>query len=215
MRLREFFGDDFVWFNIGLLWLIGGLPFFVTPPTLFIFVDFLFLKPPPLLFDPPLVLNHKSFIPFRIVLRAKPPKCSNQYALPHGVRPQTSENRFTVRFAKAINRNYPEMAKTVTVVRAPTIFTWLWDVAGPLLLEVTLQIFLAVVVILGVVSEDFGIKRPIKVWNPEKPTKHNCFALDRPFSATWGGDDPEEGGHPGSWLLLLGLEFPPKMECLQ
>ena len=38
-------------------------------------------------------------------------------------------------FSRAINRNYPEMAATLTIVRAPVIFSWLWQVSAPLLLE--------------------------------------------------------------------------------
>ncbi|CAK9047710.1 unnamed protein product [Durusdinium trenchii] len=49
-------------------------------------------------------------------------------------------------FAKAINRHYPEMAQTLTVIRAPHIFTWLWEVAAPLLLE---EMTLKKVAILG------------------------------------------------------------------
>ncbi|CAE7246812.1 unnamed protein product [Symbiodinium necroappetens] len=38
-------------------------------------------------------------------------------------------------FSRAINRNYPEMAATLTIVRAPVIFSWLWQISAPLLLE--------------------------------------------------------------------------------
>ncbi|CAE7824726.1 unnamed protein product [Symbiodinium sp. CCMP2592] len=38
-------------------------------------------------------------------------------------------------FSRAINRNYPEMAATLTIVRAPVVFSWLWQVSAPLLLE--------------------------------------------------------------------------------
>mmetsp|Transcript_33442 Transcript_33442/g.77045 ORF Transcript_33442/g.77045 Transcript_33442/m.77045 type:complete len:382 (-) Transcript_33442:18-1163(-) len=39
------------------------------------------------------------------------------------------------KFAVAINRNYPEMAATLTIVRAPLVFSWLWQLSAPLLLE--------------------------------------------------------------------------------
>ncbi|CAJ1453400.1 unnamed protein product, partial [Effrenium voratum] len=39
------------------------------------------------------------------------------------------------KFSAAINRNYPEMAATLTVLRAPSIFTWIWSLAAPVLLE--------------------------------------------------------------------------------
>ena len=39
------------------------------------------------------------------------------------------------KFSAAINRNYPEMAATLTIVRAPAVFSWLWQLSAPLLLE--------------------------------------------------------------------------------
>ena len=103
------------------------------------------------------------------------------------------------RFSAAINRNYPEMAATLTIIRAPMIFSWLWQLSAPVLLEeMTRQKF-------AILGHDFqcGLTEHARIDLRELP---RCLGGER-------SDD--EAPVPECFELGSGAALPPRSDAVR